>query len=136
MKPSLFQLIFEWNALFFWSNFFWFLIHFILLIVISFKVSESESLKSQNQPSRKRRKPAKLNKEDFLFSLSSDDEDKGKNLPVSKQKNPAQNQPVRKRIKTDKVIEVASLASLISNDEDSKFAAESISKKCKEKKKG
>ena len=36
----------------------------------------------------------------------------------------------------DKVIEVASLASLISNDEDSKFAAESISKKSKEKKKG
>ena len=67
-------------------NFFWFLIHFILLIVISFKVSESESLKGQNQPIRERRKPAKLNKEDFLFSLSSDDEEKGKNQPVSKQK--------------------------------------------------
>ena len=62
-------------------NFLWFLIHFILLIVISFKVSESESLKGQNQPIRERRKPAKLNKEDFLFSLSSDDEDKGKNRP-------------------------------------------------------
>ena len=66
------------------ANIFWFLPFFCLLISIFFQVSESESFNSQNQPARKRKKPAlnrpvrKRKKPEKLIeaeTLLSDDEE-------------------------------------------------------------